>query len=530
MSGGRLRIFAYVTEPNARLYRAVLGGFMAAKERFRLHLRPAEVLQALREAMSADESALGSWEQSGDPSAPTAPDLATVEAALRQLSAPEWGNLESHPDTALVATVEEFYRPRFLYRLTQRGAAAEQALALFDSLSAQRGALQTAALGDIRGLLEELASLCAAAEPDAGKLYLTLEALYSRFAQLTEQAQTFLSSLQRAIDLHGASLAAFVAYKERLIDYLERFINELLLSRLEIAQQVTRIEASGIEQALLLAAERQLTDALEPTAAERSAVHATWQRRWAGLREWFVGESGMRSQAEELRRHALAAIPALLSALAGLHDRRTRKVDRSADLRTLARWFATAPTQADAHRLWRAAFGLHAARHLRIDPATLAARDQDPVAASTSFRDAPPIRIAPRLRTHGQTVRPGRAMTILDRSEDKALLRASAEAETAQLLAAQKRLGRGERLRLSQLGRLDATEFGLLLELLGEALATREPDGRYVQTVSSDGLLNVHLEPTADGAEAAIETALGTLRGPDHFITISSALGTWEAA
>lgn len=513
MSAGRLRIFAYATEPNARLYRAVLGAFVAAKERFRLHLRPSEVLEALRETPLADESV----------------DLDSVDAALRQLSSPDWGNLESHPDTALVATVEEFYRPRFLYRLTQRGAAAEQALALFESLSTQRGALQTAALADIRGLLEELAQLCAASEPDAGKAYLTLEALCSRFAQLTDQAQTFLSSLQRAIDLHGASLESFVAYKERLIDYLERFINELLLSRLEIAEQVARIEASGIERALALAAARQLADALDPSADEQASVYAVWKRRWSGLREWFAGDLGMRSQAEELRRHALAAIPALLSALAGLHDRRTRKVDRSADLRTLARWFAAAPTEADAHRLWRVAFGLHAARHLRIDAETLAARDQQPVPAGTSFREAPPVRVAPRLRSHGRILRSGRPATVIDRSADKERLRASAEAEAAELLEAQQRLARGERLRLSELsqrGRLDATEFRVLLELLGEALATRTPDGRYVETTSSDGLLVVRLEPTEDAAEAVLETTLGTLRGPDHFITIASALGT----
>ncbi len=512
MSVARLRIFAYATEPNARLYRAVLGAFVAAKERFRLHLRPAEVFAALRETPLHGEPI----------------ELDAIEAALRQLSSPDWGNLESHPDTSLVATVEEFYRPRFLYRLTQRGAAAEQALALFETLSAQRGALQTAALADIRGLLAELAQLCACSEPDPGKLYLTLEALCGRFAQLTDQAQTFLSSLQRAIDLHGASLESFVAYKERLIDYLERFIHELLLSRLEIAEQIAQIETTGIERALKLISDRQLADALNPSEEEMLAAHAVWQRRWSGLREWFAGDLGMRSQAEELRRHALAAIPALLSALAGLHDRRTRKVDRSADLRTLARWFATAPTEADAHRLWRAAFGLHPARHLRIDADTLQARDQAPVPASTSFRDAPPLRIAPRLRSHGRVQRPGRPATVVDRTAAKERLRLSAEQEAAELLEAQRRLASGERLRLSDLsqrGPIGTVEFRVLLELLGEALATRLPDGQYIETTSSDGLLIVRLEPVADASQAIIETSLGTLCGPDHFITIASALG-----
>jgi hypothetical protein len=45
---GRLRTFAYVDVPEkAELYRAVMRTFAAAKERFALHLRPAEVVGAL---------------------------------------------------------------------------------------------------------------------------------------------------------------------------------------------------------------------------------------------------------------------------------------------------------------------------------------------------------------------------------------------------------------------------------------------------------------------------------------------------
>src|SRR3954471_16848547 len=112
MAAGRLRIFAYVTEPNARLYRAVLRAFVTAKERFRLHLRPAEVLQALRgNPPATDESDYLRGEQTPDrllapvpwpvpgpfpgaapgpvpvpapgPAADSVVELATVEAALR---------------------------------------------------------------------------------------------------------------------------------------------------------------------------------------------------------------------------------------------------------------------------------------------------------------------------------------------------------------------------------------------------------------------------------------------------------------
>ena len=40
---------------------------------------------------------------------------------------------------------------------------------------------------------------------------------------------------------------------------------------------------------------------------------------------------------------------------------------------------------------------------------------------------------------------------------------------------------------------------------------------------SSDGSLELRLEPTGDGVEARLATSLGTLSGPDHFVTIAPA-------
>ena len=130
----RLRPFAYVGAEQAAEYRAVMQVFMVAKRRFSLHLRPAEVQEGLPQVAShldlADE---------------------LLEQRLAQLC--EWGNLEAHPDTAAVATVEDFYRRRLLFRVTPAGEAAERALEVFYEVLEQPGELKAAALSDIRNLL-----------------------------------------------------------------------------------------------------------------------------------------------------------------------------------------------------------------------------------------------------------------------------------------------------------------------------------------------------------------------------------------
>ncbi|AUX35207.1 MULTISPECIES: TIGR02677 family protein [Sorangium] len=472
-SSAKLPAFTYLTVENAALYRAIMRSFVEARERFVLHLRPADVGRAVRDGGL---------------------DSASVEAALQKLC--EWGNLQSHLDTADVATVEEFYRPRFLYQLTPQGEAVERAVGAYVEALAQRGELKAAALDDIRTLLESVARMLAGPELDDSAVHLALSTLRARFDELTTQAQAFMGSLQRSIDLHGADVASFLAYKQRLIDYLERFVGQLVVATADIAELLGRVDAAA----------------------------ARWAARIEGLRGWFIGRPGTPSQAEELRARARAAIPALLAAIASLHDRRFTRSDRAADLRALARWFAASPSDADAHRLWRAAFALASTRHLFVNEEAIAEREGAPVPAARSWFDAPPLRISPRLRATGRHARPGRPSDVIDRSREKALLLAQQDEEAHALRAARAQLATGRPTRLSQLGELSPLAFEMLLDWLGEALAAG--DG---EILSADGAIAISLSPTRDGRTATITTPAGTFSGPDHVITLR-AVAPDEAA
>ena len=503
--------FAHLAADKRHLYREVLRVFAAAKARFVLHLGPVDVRAAM-----------------ADPPADDA-----VEAALRKLV--DWGNLSADPDTAEVTTVEEFYRARFLYRLTPEGEATERAIAVFEEGLIRPGELQTAALGDIRDLLTELrahlqgptttaardtAPDSPTAPPDTGKAYLTLRALWHRFEELTDRAQDFVASLQRTVDLHAVDLDVLLAYKDGLIGYLERFIGELVVAQAHIAALLRDLEAAGLERLLAAAAQRELADALEPTDADRAAAEQAWRRRWSGLVGWFLPEGDRPAQAEVLRNRARGAIPALLQAIAEVNERRLSRSDRGADLRELARWFAACDSDADAHRLWRAAFALSPARHLTVDHDTLVARDQSPVAPATSWLDAPPVEISPRLRRTGRTTRKGRINDVIDRSRGKALLAELARAELAQAAAARRQLCTDGPARLSTLATLDPSAFALFLDLLGAALAMAVDPRRPVTATTADGSLEIELGPVDGDGIAEVVTSSGVLRGPDRAVTI----------
>ncbi|MFP4353360.1 MAG: TIGR02677 family protein [Puniceicoccaceae bacterium] len=496
------RAFAHLQADKSDLYRAILELFVAEKQHFTIALRPGEVRGALVERARG---------------LPAATSLDEVENALRQLT--DWGNLESSDDQRDVATVEDFYRPRFLYQLSAAGEAAEQALAVFEEQLRKPGELQTTALHDIIELLESLRTLGQAENDDPAKAHHLLRGLSERFSQLTSRAQTFMRGVQRTVDLHEMDLEAFLAYKERLIEYLQRFLGELVTATNRIAALILDIEASGLEARLHAIAEREIADQLDPGPEALTDAEQDWQERWQGLRRWFISDHHP-SQAELLRARARSAIPALLSTVANLNDRRTRRTDRSADCLALARFFARAESEADAHRLWRMAFGLHASRHLRIDTETLDVRDQSNETPRTSWLAAAPLQITPRLRKSGRAAARGPARSIVDLTRERESLERLADQEGRQIEAARERLALGRRMRLGDFERLDGFAFQLFLELLGEALNRKTGPDAAVEVSSADGSLRIHLAPTNDGTVATVRSDQGDFHGLDHWITI----------
>ncbi|MEU3481687.1 TIGR02677 family protein [Streptomyces sp. NPDC033754] len=493
--------FAHLTVPNTVLYRHVMRAFVDAKERFAVHLRPEDVHGSLPVDVRPAESD-------------------TVAKALDSLVG--WGNLRADPDTARVTAVEDFYRKRFIYQLTRAGEAAEEALAGYDEALGRRGALQAVALHDIVTQLRALLVLATDEQPDPAKTHLTLDALASRFGALADNARAFMGSLQRTIDLHEVEEEVFLAYKDQLIQYLERFIQDLITLGGRIAQLILGLEADGrIDFLLGAAAAREAADATPEEAgrAEQEA-YARWAGRWEGLGAWFISRDGRESQARLLRGRALGAIPQLLAVVRTLGERRAGRSDRSADFRTLARWFAEAPDDDARHRLWRTAFGLHPARHLTVDADTLAARVARPVPAATPWAETEPLRISPQLRRTGSYERRGKPRRVEDRQEQRRHLAEVAAKQAAETAAARARLVTDGVTRLSELGELDPASFQLFLQLLGDALATWRPGMRHTVATSNDGSMEIRLTALADGPPARIRTSSGTFHGPDHLIEI----------
>jgi uncharacterized protein (TIGR02677 family) len=202
---------------------------------------------------------------------------------------------------------------------------------------------------------------------------------------------------------------------------------------------------------------------------------------------------------------------------------RRRAASLPQDFRALARWFAAAESEAEAHRLFNAAFGLWPARHAHLVPP-----DAEAVPSTASWLDAPAVEVAPALRTSGSLQERGRGAPVADPAMVRVRRQAEQAAELASSRALRARLHTGGALRLSEFGALDRDTFAELLALLAHALSAPASSDGARRARSPDGGVEIVLRPIRDGRTARLATDAGVLGAPDDEVEIT--VGGMDAA
>lgn len=491
-----IRSLAYVIEPRASAYRAIMSVFAGAKRRYVIQLRPSEVEAELRkEGIELD-----------------LPD-GGIEELLDQLT--RWGNLRRNHDSASAQTLQEFQRRRAIYVLTAEGEAAEQAIARVLEAMERSGSLQKVMFGAILEKLRRLQVAATEDPDDSAILFRVLSELYSDFSSLTENASLFLSSIQQALDSETYDTDVFRSYKYAVIEYLEQFISELKRQEDAIADAIQRVEKVGVEGLVAVAAKE--TESPRPDGSVSSDRDLLLEK-WRGIRDWFVGDAKQRPLAEGLRAAATSAIARMLRILNHLNEQRFRRVSRVADFQQLAVWFETMEDEGDAHALFKDAFGLSPPRHILQLP-----NEDDASSSKSSWMHIEPLEVPWALRARARPTRagrPGRREDFTDAKSHLEAARREREAKTEEALKVF--VGRG-RLRASELPTLTAEAIDALLEYLDACLTTptsgdgprvvRSPDGRFILTVE------IH----ATNDPVPIHSDNGTLHAPDFHITVDEA-------
>lgn len=491
-------LFRFSVGENSEVYTAILHAFAEANERLETSLSLDQVRERLRTVGWFD--------------ALTDDDLMRALTSLR-----DWGLVDvvqNHAEN--YRTADEYERRNLQYSLTKHGEAAFAGMQHALTVLASAGALQTAVLDAISDRLAELHRLLTEPSATDRKIFTTLTELENHLDALRSNTKQFNGELQRLLRDDGADLTTFHEVKNSTVAYLREFLVNLEQRTHAIAIGITRIEDHGVSalhHRALLGAD------LPPTSGTDPKVAWLTQRRsrWTGLRAWFLPEDGTPPRAEQLHLVARRAINTLLQVLERITESRRRASSAVADFRELARWFASAPSEDDCHRLFSAAFGLGSARH-----AHLAHPDPELISSSSSWSDPPQVPVSPLLRTAGRTEKIARTGKVKDVAALKRQRTERARAQQAELRRALELLRTDGPVRLSNFGSLDHETFERLLDLLGRALSARPDSTGVRRATTADGKVEVILRAPRDSSRATLRTPRGVLTGPDYIVDISA--------
>lgn len=337
-------------------------------------------------------------------------DRDTVDQRLSYLV--EHGNLARSPRETEARSIGEYLTNRSRYQLTPRGELVhrqvEELLAHSDSAREVSSEMLPGILAGIEGLGRLAGGLDGA---DPRDLATRVTTLFAQFDVLVTSTRQFYSYLTQVLTRFDLGRDEFEMFKSALLDYLQRFVDEVSRHMPQVADRLRELEPHVPALCARAGAGERLVG-LDGSRAKRAPGLEPGD--WESLHAWFVGAPGRRADADNVRRLATDAMRALLLNLRRIAAGADRQQSRYADFARLAGWFDAADDER-AHELWAATFGLYSARHLSFS----ADSDGDPVPATQSWWHAPVAEVPVALRIHGERKAGGRAGRRADYSEAK---------------------------------------------------------------------------------------------------------------
>lgn len=437
-------------------------------------------------------------------------DTDTVDARLSYLV--EHGNLARSPREAEARSLREYLQNRARYQLTQRGELVQRHVEELLGHTESAREVSTEMLGGILDGLRELGRLdetgIAAADPD--ELARDIGTVFAQFERLVSSTRDFYTYLSQVLVRYDLDRGEFQAFKTALLDYLQRFVDEIARHMPQLADALRRVQPRVPALCARANAGQRLLGVDGETARR---AHGLDPDDWRSLHAWFVGGAGRDSDAAGVRRLATDAMRALLVNLRRIATSAQREQSRYGDLLTLAGWFAAADDDT-AHALWASVFGLYSCRHL----AFAAADDADPVPPTASWWRTPSAEVPVALRRHGARTIRGRSGRRDDYATAKAARVAEREAAERRRTAALREIaghpGRMGTVRLSDDAR------AVLLDLYARALVGRgRPLGAGDTAEVEVGALRLAVRRTP-GAGTVITSPAGRLELVDLTLVV----------
>lgn len=330
-----------------------------------------------------------------------------------------WGNLMTIQDTRKVTTIDEFKNKKFRYQLSEYAVEIERMVVHLENLFVEGASLEPTLLERIRHHFSRISSL--SQETDE-RLYGWWSDLKNDFVRLNQNYQDYMRTLNSVKAEEMMQTQAFLAFKDRLIEYLRGFVKSLQVNAGMIENYLREMDAEQLQPVFDRILAYELT--IPRLENEREEISEKQLReniigRWNSIREWFISGEGKEAEVNQVFNTTNEIIRKITRYANRITENSNHGVNRREEYAKLAEMFSKCENLGEAHCLSSVVFGMEKPLHLQGEMV----RTTESINSGVYEEHPFVVEIQPRVRTYREKInRSG----IIDKTEEKEMAKREA--------------------------------------------------------------------------------------------------------
>lgn len=369
---------SYLTAQNVERYRAIMRFMYIQHQRMKYWLRKEEIFEFLgRHEIFADYS------------------LEDCQNDLKVLA--DKKNLVVVQDTSKALSLEEFKNKRFKYKLSDFSIELERLLERLENSTGIKGSLEPKLFEKLLDYLKKTETI---RNKPVDKIYEWWQEINRVFEEINKEYTDFISTLQSAKVETLMSTEGFLLYKDKLISYLNQFINQLFQYQPLLEQQISSISKEHTEQLLGVIIEREASDPKNFAVEDKQVIEDYITNKWKNICSWFIEADGY-CEAKALIDATTEIIRKLTSYAMRIIENRNIAHNRREEYKHLAKLFSALDIE-ECSKLSSVVFGVFNTRHIKGD----FPRESESMYSSVLDTDGYEVLLKSRSRSNREKLKP----------------------------------------------------------------------------------------------------------------------------
>lgn len=368
---------SYLSVPNSPLYRKIMRFFYQEYEKMHFQLYKEDVFEFIKGEPEYQEYTMEKLNQ----------DLDALVA---------WKNLTPIQDPGKVYTIADYKNKQYRYTMSEYAVEIERLTIRLENLFMESGNLSTNYFVRLKASLNEAEAMQAAGLKEVNEWWNTLQ---EDFKRLNQNYQDYLREFYSGKSENLLKSVEFVMHKDKFIQYLNDFVQELQHHSKEIEVLLHRIIPIVEEKILdkvvqseldIPHAMQELNGNLEPNIQEN-----VWGK-WNSLKNWFIDSPGHDCESRKVLKITNDTIRNIIQNAALIVQMQNWGISRKDDYRKFLELFLQCEDMTEAHKLAAHVFGIQNVNHLK----TINGRDSDAINQSVYEEEAMEYIIKPHTRSY----------------------------------------------------------------------------------------------------------------------------------